>query len=60
MRAVLGFDRKLCADVVTAFISEVSRSLKLLAKHGLGPRPPPSDGRQPPTGQLAFGFVRGA
>jgi hypothetical protein len=29
---------------------------RLLARHGLGPRPPPSE-RQPPPGQLAFGFT---
>jgi hypothetical protein len=36
IRAVLGYDRKLCADVVSAFISEVSRSLKHRARRALG------------------------
>ena len=36
IRAVLGYDRKLCADVVSAFMGEVSRSLKHRAKRELG------------------------
>jgi hypothetical protein len=33
---------------------------RLLAKHGLGPRPPPaSPAPQVAPGQLAFGFVKG-
>lgn len=36
IRAVLGYDRKLCADVVSAFLGEVSRSLKRRAKRELG------------------------
>jgi len=36
IRAVLGYDRKLCADVVAAFLGEVSRSLRHRAKRELG------------------------
>ncbi|MCC6214455.1 MAG: transposase [Polyangiaceae bacterium] len=36
IRAVLGYHRTLCADVVSAFITEVSRSLKHRAKRELG------------------------
>ena len=45
IRAVLGFDRKLCADVVSAFIGEASRSLLLEPEDLLSwlcaPIPPP-------------------
>jgi hypothetical protein len=36
IRAVLGYDRKLCAAVVSAFVGEVSRSLRHRAKRELG------------------------
>ncbi len=35
LRALLGYDRKLCADVVGAFVGEVNRSLRFRAKHTL-------------------------
>lgn len=35
LRALLGYDRKLCAGVVSAFVSELSRSLRSRAKHAL-------------------------
>ena len=38
LRALLGYDRKLCAEVVSAFAGEVSRSLKWRAKRELGLR----------------------
>jgi hypothetical protein len=36
LRALLGYDRKLCAEVVSAFVEELSRSLRFRAKHTLG------------------------
>jgi hypothetical protein len=36
LRALLGYDRKLCAEVVSAFMAEVDRSLRWRAKRGLG------------------------
>ncbi|MCK6538361.1 MAG: hypothetical protein L6Q84_35765 [Polyangiaceae bacterium] len=36
MRALLGYDRKLCAEVVSAFMAEVDRSLRWRAKRELG------------------------
>ena len=38
LRALLGYDRELCAEVVGAFAGEVSRSLKWRAKCELGLR----------------------
>ena len=38
LRALLGYDRELCAEVVGAFAGEVSRSLKWRAKRELGLR----------------------
>jgi hypothetical protein len=36
LRALLGYDRELCAKVVSAFVGELSRSLKKRAKRELG------------------------
>jgi hypothetical protein len=36
LRYVCGYDRKLCAAVLGAFVGEISRSLRLRAKHLLG------------------------
>jgi hypothetical protein len=36
LRALLGYDRKLCAEVVSAFMAEVDRSLRWRAKRELG------------------------
>ncbi len=36
LRALLGYDRKLCAEVVSAFMTEVDRSLSWRAKRELG------------------------
>jgi hypothetical protein len=36
LRALLGYDRELCAEVVSAFVGELSRSLKKRAKRELG------------------------
>lgn len=36
LRALLGYDRKLCAEVVSAFMGEVDRSLRWRAKRELG------------------------
>ncbi|MBE7484258.1 MAG: transposase zinc-binding domain-containing protein [Polyangiaceae bacterium] len=36
LRALLGYDRKLCAEVVSAFMAEVDRSLRWRAKRQLG------------------------
>jgi hypothetical protein len=36
LRALCGYDRELCAEVVSAFVGEVSRSLKRRAKRLLG------------------------
>jgi hypothetical protein len=36
LRALLGYDRELCAKVVSAFVGELSRSLKRRAKRELG------------------------
>jgi hypothetical protein len=36
VRALLGYDRKLCAEVVSAFVEEASRSLRLRAKRSFG------------------------
>jgi hypothetical protein len=36
LRALLGYDRELCAEVVSAFVLELSRSLKRRGKHELG------------------------
>ncbi len=36
LRALLGYDRKLCAEVVSAFMTEVDRSLRWRAKRTLG------------------------
>jgi hypothetical protein len=36
LRALLGYDRKLCAEVVSAFMTEVDRSLRWRAKRELG------------------------
>ena len=36
LRALLGYDRKLCAEVVRALVEELSRSLRFRAKHELG------------------------
>ena len=36
LRVHLGYDRNLCADVLEAFVAEVSRSLKRRAKKALG------------------------
>jgi hypothetical protein len=33
LRALLGYERKLCAEVVSAFVAELSRSLRFRAKH---------------------------
>jgi hypothetical protein len=35
LRTLCGYDRKLCADVVGAFVSEMERSLRFQAKHEL-------------------------
>jgi hypothetical protein len=35
LRALLGYDRELCAEVVRAFVGELSRSLKRIAKRAL-------------------------
>jgi len=36
LRALLGYDRELCAEVVSAFVGELCRSLARSAKHELG------------------------
>ena len=36
LRALLGYDRELCAKVVSAFAGELMRSLRKRAKHELG------------------------
>jgi hypothetical protein len=36
LRALCGYDRKLCAEIVSAFVEELSRSLRFRAKHALG------------------------
>ena len=36
LRALLGYDRKLCAEIVSAFVEELRRSLRFRAKHALG------------------------
>jgi hypothetical protein len=36
LRALLGYDRELCAEVVSAFVGELSRSLRRRAKRELG------------------------
>ena len=36
LRYLCGYDRKLCAEVLGAFVGELSRSLRLRAKHWLG------------------------
>ena len=36
LRALLGYDRRLCAEVVSAFVGELGRSLRLRAKAALG------------------------
>jgi len=38
LRAALGYDRKLCADVLRAFVGALSRSLRWRAKRALGLR----------------------
>jgi hypothetical protein len=38
LRALLGYDRELCAKVVSTFVGELSRSLKRRAKRDLGLR----------------------
>ncbi len=38
LRALLGYDRTLCAEVVSAFVGEISRSLCFRAKQALGLR----------------------
>jgi hypothetical protein len=38
LRYLCGYDRKLCAAVLGAFVGELSRSLRLRAKHLLGLR----------------------
>ncbi len=36
LRSLLGYDRKLCSEVVSAFMTEVDRSLRWRAKRELG------------------------
>jgi hypothetical protein len=38
LRYLCGYERKLCAAVLGAFVGELSRSLRLRAKHWLGLR----------------------
>jgi hypothetical protein len=50
LRALCGYDRRLCADVVRAFVLEVSRSLRRRAKRVLGL----ASVKQAHTGAVAF------
>lgn len=61
LRALLGYDRELCAEVVSAFVGELSRSLKKKAKRELGlasGRSLEREGNEPEP-QLSFDESRG-